>query len=541
MSGSTFETVATIADLRLISGGSTLPIIFVQGYASTADGGEGTFVYNPADTASADNGGTIIIDASGVHRYYRETNGLSYSIKWFGATGNGTTDDSAAIQSTFNALPSGGGAAFFPAGNYLINSAITIPHALLQSEPLGGVSMYGEGIGISTITSTISQTFFSCKVPSDKNAFNLFVSKLAFYATEPDYDAWHFTCQNVCRAVFTDCLFKSGNTLNTAVAGLQMTGEVGGVNAETFYCVIEGCQFQGASISLNNVGDSWIRKNVITAITGSGGRNYGVLVAGSYATELKFDENHIHAAQNGGIWLDGASALCTTIRDNFFDTNQNVTTAASILANSGGPLLISNNCFAGIPSYAIDAIDISNSIISGNIFYNCGNTNGNDTPTILFTKNSTGCIQNLVYGNCFVQNTALSPQVAAIYENPGSVSGNIYGMNSVAGVGYSAQPFEFQTGLGDSLLVPNTGFATKASGTIAISSSSTSATANHDLSYTPSLEDFTLTAISAWGHAAKVWVSNVTATQFTIDVDTAPGATLTFGWRVEYRATFSDV
>jgi hypothetical protein len=44
MSGSTFETVATIADLRLISGGSTLPIIFVQGYASTADGGEGTFV-----------------------------------------------------------------------------------------------------------------------------------------------------------------------------------------------------------------------------------------------------------------------------------------------------------------------------------------------------------------------------------------------------------------------------------------------------------------------------------------------------------------
>jgi hypothetical protein len=41
-------------------------------------------------------------------------------VKAFGATGNGTTDDTVAIQNALNALPASGGTVFFPCGTYLV-------------------------------------------------------------------------------------------------------------------------------------------------------------------------------------------------------------------------------------------------------------------------------------------------------------------------------------------------------------------------------------------------------------------------------------
>lgn len=46
------------------------------------------------------------------------------SVKDFGATGNGVTDDAAAIQSTLDALKDSGGIIIFPVGTYLIKSAV---------------------------------------------------------------------------------------------------------------------------------------------------------------------------------------------------------------------------------------------------------------------------------------------------------------------------------------------------------------------------------------------------------------------------------
>lgn len=48
------------------------------------------------------------------------------NVKAHGAIGNGTTDDTAAIQASINALPSGGGVVYLPSGTYKITSALTI-------------------------------------------------------------------------------------------------------------------------------------------------------------------------------------------------------------------------------------------------------------------------------------------------------------------------------------------------------------------------------------------------------------------------------
>lgn len=48
------------------------------------------------------------------------------NVKWFGAKGDGSTDDTAAIQAAIDVLPGGGGTVSLPGGTYNISSAIRI-------------------------------------------------------------------------------------------------------------------------------------------------------------------------------------------------------------------------------------------------------------------------------------------------------------------------------------------------------------------------------------------------------------------------------
>lgn len=46
--------------------------------------------------------------------------GVAYNVKDYGATGNGTTDDTTAVQNAINAAQTGGGQVFVPPGTYLV-------------------------------------------------------------------------------------------------------------------------------------------------------------------------------------------------------------------------------------------------------------------------------------------------------------------------------------------------------------------------------------------------------------------------------------
>lgn len=68
------------------------------------------------------------------------------------------------------------------------------------------------------------------------------------------------------------------------------------------------------------------------------------------------------------------------------------------------------------------------------------------------------------------------------------------------------------------------------SGTATVLNGTTSIVISHGLKKTPVLKDIQVTA-TGWGNAAKCWISNATATQFTINVDADPGvSTATFVW-----------
>jgi len=66
-----------------------------------------------------------VINASSI----QDKGGQVFNVKAYGATGNGTTDDTAAIQAAINAAnTAGGGTIYFPAATYLVAGALTIPY-----------------------------------------------------------------------------------------------------------------------------------------------------------------------------------------------------------------------------------------------------------------------------------------------------------------------------------------------------------------------------------------------------------------------------
>ena len=90
------------------------------------------------------------IGTGAVSRTYSSKVGESFSVKDFGAIGNGITDDTSAIQATINAVNvAGGGEVFFPRGTYKITSALVMDTGIYTQ----GISL--RGVGRNSI---ISQT-----------------------------------------------------------------------------------------------------------------------------------------------------------------------------------------------------------------------------------------------------------------------------------------------------------------------------------------------------------------------------------------------
>jgi hypothetical protein len=75
------ETIQSITDLRLLTSSTVKDqVILIKNYVA-GDGG-GTFRYDASDTTTADNGGTVIVDAAG-RRWKRQYQG-PFEVAWFG-------------------------------------------------------------------------------------------------------------------------------------------------------------------------------------------------------------------------------------------------------------------------------------------------------------------------------------------------------------------------------------------------------------------------------------------------------------------------
>lgn len=132
-------SVATITALRLFAVPVTTSYVFMRGYLLAGDGGEGFFVWNATST-TADNGGTII-QVSGVAtgRWTRVYTSGPVNVRWFGATGNGVSNDTTGVTGAITwAISNGIKNVYIPGGTYIILSSITI------NQP---ITLIGDGDG----------------------------------------------------------------------------------------------------------------------------------------------------------------------------------------------------------------------------------------------------------------------------------------------------------------------------------------------------------------------------------------------------------
>lgn len=100
---------------------------------------EGFFTRDDSDTTTTDNGGTVIVTSNG-KRWKRSFND-AISVKWFGAKGDGVTDDTVAIQAAFNAAGASTSLVTrivrFPRGDYRIVSQLTWPEGVIWEGDYG--------------------------------------------------------------------------------------------------------------------------------------------------------------------------------------------------------------------------------------------------------------------------------------------------------------------------------------------------------------------------------------------------------------------
>ena len=146
---SSIGAVANIAALRALT--TAASPVWVEGYYAPGDGGEGMFVLG---ATASDNGGTIILSGDGT--YYRETQGLPWPVKWFGAKIDGTTNDFPAWQNAIGAAETAQAKLTWPGGSSVIDAALgitgavtiqgagkTISKLLLSTNNMTGVSITG--------------------------------------------------------------------------------------------------------------------------------------------------------------------------------------------------------------------------------------------------------------------------------------------------------------------------------------------------------------------------------------------------------------
>ncbi|MEP4754387.1 MAG: right-handed parallel beta-helix repeat-containing protein, partial [Nitratireductor sp.] len=120
-------TFLSVASLRAFNNETVATAVDVIGWHSATRVGGGRFALDASDGATADDGGTVIVDAAGRRWKRRFPLPSTYEVAWFGARMNGADDDTDACQAAIAACgAAGGGTVWFGPGTHKYGG-LTVP------------------------------------------------------------------------------------------------------------------------------------------------------------------------------------------------------------------------------------------------------------------------------------------------------------------------------------------------------------------------------------------------------------------------------
>ncbi len=135
LTGDIPTAAASVSSLRALPRPTRVGMTaFLRGHASDSDGGHDTFVWDPASTVEDDGATVLAPDAGGSGRWKRLFRG-AVDAKWFGATGDGVTDDAGALNAAAAAARAGGhGRLRLGAGTFKISTMVDFSNLLVEGE-----------------------------------------------------------------------------------------------------------------------------------------------------------------------------------------------------------------------------------------------------------------------------------------------------------------------------------------------------------------------------------------------------------------------
>ncbi|KAG2176475.1 hypothetical protein INT43_005715 [Umbelopsis isabellina] len=222
--------------------GSTTVKSWGQGSLYTSTSGSGSFNQNNLPTAPTK--GANLLASTG---YFFERPRPQYenypvssfvSVKGFGAKGDGSTDDTAAIQSVLNAY-AGCKIIYFPAGTYIISSTVTVP---------AGSRLVGEGWSVlmakGSAFSSMSNPTPMLKIGNAGDTGVAELSDLLFSTKGAQPGAilvqWNLAGSSQGSSGMWDCHFRVGGAAGTGLQSAQCpTGQGFTATCEGAYMLLQ--------------------------------------------------------------------------------------------------------------------------------------------------------------------------------------------------------------------------------------------------------------------------------------------------------------
>lgn len=510
-----------------------------------------------------------------------------FDVKLYAAAGDDSTDDSAAFHNAIRDIPSSGGVVFVPDGTYRCNLDIEDEDYLtlrggswssklkmydpddylldirtcddLTIEYLSFDGRYGDS---GTVRTTLLEALDNCEIHHcyfDNCLFRAinFDISIVSGAVEPaknQYCSIHH-CEfgenierdaiyagnmghcsiynNLIRSSPDYAIDTGGRSHNMHIYGNTILSCQGGIYGDAYEDnfvvtgnVVMGCT--GNAVNCNGYDSS--TRGVIIAdniFVGSPGQTAVVCsIRGA-----RIEGNSIRGFNNQTIRAGAAEIV---IQNNTFDT-PGANYAVQLDANADRSVVTGNQFVLGSSQGGITSA-ADDVVVTGNFFATpdtaiifTGTTSGHRIENNTIRDALGGFTLANVSGSVIKNNTFIDSSFNTDIVESGTANSNIIIDNIVR------NRFAVTIVGAATIARRNTNFPSGTSGTATITSGNTSVTVTFSGSLTlaPSIQHISVTPTATWGSATKFWVSNVTSTTFQINVDAAPGASLTFAWRIE--------
>lgn len=366
--------------------------VYCLGKSNVFDGGFGFFEVDTADTTSVDNGGTILVDAAG-RRWKRQYDG-NVNLLWF-AKGDGTADDSAALQNAVNATKFGGRLDVpMPSVNYKIATECVI------SRPINIV-----GNGGTSVTTT--------PFPGFKAAGRNSIFKLKATLNNYMFDTYGITGVHM-RDIFLEGPSLSSKGLNGICTDETVNSGVYHVRNNTFTNVNmryfdNGWNIRGVCYlnSWNDCRALWCANGcVVDKVSGAteGGSDQNRF----FGCEFVLNDRNLSLSETA--YAGSQTIVGCTLSEGLVGLIVGFNTTLHVAGNQ-----IENNQYSGINITIPSTVNNPNSEAIKNIVGNCFILNGND---IVIDKKTTAFTGGFSFpvnidGNTFSQTSGMVLSVSA--------------------------------------------------------------------------------------------------------------------------------